>query len=277
MRGFIETVLYLSIGKIDSLFQYPIKGFSGEALPLVKLEPSATFPNDRQFALLKQNDAIIFDPENPVWLHKENFLCTFTNPELMSKYEVSVSRENQDLNLQLFERASGEQVLSPINISTESGRQSFASFFSEKANTPLICVTARKHQFGNTSSSWKLKKDTRTVHIVNKATVEELSEAFGVTLSTTRFRPNIVVDGPPAWSEWAWIDNEICLGSVKMKVISKTVRCDGISVDHRDPESVLDIPKLLVKHFPQHGPYLGVYATVQEGGKIELGDDLSIS
>lgn len=250
--------------------------FPGEALPLVRLEPSATFPHDRQFALLKQNDATQFDPEHPVWLHKENFLCTFTNPELMSKYEISVSSKNQDLDLQLFERVSGEQVLPTINISTESGRQSFASFFSEKANTPLTCVTAANHQFGNTSSSWKLKKDTRTVHIINKATVEELSAACGERLSTTRFRPNIVVDGPPAWSEWGWIDNEIRLGSVKMKVISKTVRCDGISVDPLDPKSVLDIPKLLIEHFPQHGPYLGVYATVEEGGEIGVGDDLSI-
>ncbi|CAJ1934803.1 unnamed protein product [Cylindrotheca closterium] len=277
MNFFIGVVSYLSIGKIESLFQYPIKGFGGEALPLVKLKPSATFPNDRQFALLKKNDVTTFDPENPVWLHKANFLCTFTNPELLSTYEISVFKGNERLDLDLFDRASGEQVLPTINMSTECGRQSFASFFSEKANTPLTCVTAKNHQFGNTSSSWKRKKDTRTVHIVNKATVEELSEAFGVRLYASRFRPNIVVDGPPAWSEWDWIDKEILLGSVKMKVISKTVRCDGISVDPLDHKNVLDIPNLLVKHFPQHGPYLGVYATVEEGGTIKLEDDLSIT
>ena len=247
--------------------------FAGEKLHSVRLEPADAFPNDRQFALLKQNAAIKFDPENPAWLHKENFLCSFTNPELMSRYCISI----EGLNLQLFERSSGEKVLPTIDMSTESGRRSFATYFSEKANTPLTCVTSNNHQFGNTSSSWKLNKDTRTVHIVNKATVDDLSLASGVRLSTLRFRPNVVVDGPPAWSEWSWMNKEIRLGSVKMKVISKTVRCDGVSIDPLIPDNILDIPKLLVEHFPQHGPYLGVYAVVEEGGTIALGDDLSMA
>ena len=38
--------------------------------------------------------------------------------------------------------------------------------------------------------------------------------------------------------------------------------------------SNLDVPALLQKHFPQHGPFLGVYAQVVGGGAVRVGDRL---
>ena len=34
----------------------------------------------------------------------------------------------------------------------------------------------------------------------------------------------------------------------------------------------LDMPGLLQRHFPEHGPYLGVYAQVSTAGTIRVGD-----
>ena len=34
----------------------------------------------------------------------------------------------------------------------------------------------------------------------------------------------------------------------------------------------LDLPRLLTEHFPEHGPYLGVYAQVVAAGRVSLGD-----
>jgi hypothetical protein len=62
-----------------------------------------------------------------------------------------------------------------------------------------------------------------------------------------------------------------------LSVISKTVRCRGVSVDpDDDPPVVLDIPGLLVAHFPTHGPYLGVYAVVDRPGRIAVNDRLEV-
>jgi uncharacterized protein YcbX len=180
-------------------------------------------------------------------------------------------------NLSLFQRSTEQQVLDSIDLSTAEGRQSLASFFSKQSGIPLTCVTADNHQFGNTSSGWKQKKDTRTIHIVNEATVRQLSSSIGVPLDPTRFRPNIVLDGVAPWAEFDWIGKTIQCGTCRLEVISRTVRCDGVSIDPLDyPENVLNIPALLQEHFPQHGPYLGVYAVVQEGGSTSLGDDVSL-
>ena len=296
---------YLSLGNIEGLYRFPVKGFSGESLNSVTIGPSETFQDDRRFAHMKDttittsstttaaaaaaesndnnNNNNKFDPENPIWLHKENFLCSFSDPVLLSQYTVSFDSDSQILNL--HDRVTKEQLLGPIDFSTVTGRQKFANYFSNQINIPLNCVTAataKNHQFGNTSSSWKKNRDTRTIHIINRATVRELSDSIGIDLNPTRFRPNIIIDGPDPWSEWDWIDKCIQFGSsssssAQLEVISKTVRCDGVSVDPLEyPNNVLDIPSLMMKHFPEQGPYLGVYAIVKKGGTITLGDDIKL-
>ena len=62
-----------------------------------------------------------------------------------------------------------------------------------------------------------------------------------------------------------------------MTVLAKTVRCRGVSIDpYRLNEAPLDIPALLVHHFPHQGPYLGVYATIDVPGHLRLGDTLQV-
>ena len=92
-----------------------------------------------------------------------------------------------------------------------------------------------------------------------------------------RFRPNVILDGAlPAWREFEWVGRTVQLGSATLRVIKRTVRCEGVNVDarHGSGAADMDIPSLLARHFPQHGPYLGVYAQVAAGGSgvVRVGD-----
>jgi len=295
---------------ITDLARYAIKGLSGDPLESVMIPGGGvqTFPDDRRFALLKRTNREKFDAADPEWLHKENFLCAFSAPELMagfrSRYEIvddddDVGGDGTRRRLLTLHRrdgeggdASPEPVLGPIDLGVRSGRESLASFFSEKSNEPLVCVTKESDgtvstfQFGNTRAGVKHNPggDTRTVHIVNRATVRELSERTGLDLNAMRFRPNIVVDGLEPWEEFDWVgrtlrvvsedevelpdsDKNANTPSLIVKVLTKTVRCEGIGIDPLDPGSgKLDMPKLLSKNYPEHGPYLGVYASLEVVG-----------
>jgi uncharacterized protein YcbX len=154
------------------------------------------------------------------------------------------------------------------------------------------------HQFGNTSSGVKHNNgDTRTIHIVNENTVRQFSEAIGrhsskdgLRLAATRFRPNIVVDDLEPWAEFDLVGKTIQLLSaseqrssadniLRLRLVSRTVRCAGIGIDPLNPEQgTLDIPKLLTEHFPQYGPYFGVYAVVDgvSGSHIAVGDSFRL-
>ena len=48
--------------------------------------------------------------------------------------------------------------------------------------------------------------------------------------------------------------------------------CHRPGLPPRDSPQCQQVPGLLQKHFPEHGPYLGVYAQVVSGGTIRPGD-----
>lgn len=261
---------YACIMHVTELHRYAVKGLSGDVLSLVDLQ-SGRFPNDRKYALLKADRRW----DEGKWLHKENFLCAFTAPKLLASLESSF--DDGKMLLSVRHRATQEPLLEPVAMNTESGRHALAEFLSKKSGEKVICLASDTFQFGNTSSGVKQRKDSRTVHIVNQNTVDLLANKIGVPLTASRFRPNIVIQGPHAWEEFEWIGKTLQgKGGLRLKVLSKTVRCKGVSVDPLDIDRVLDIPSLLVEHFPEHGPYLGVYAAVESTGSLALGDDLTL-
>lgn len=308
--------------RVTSLDRYPVKGMGPSQLTSVCINNTGeTFPDDRRFALLKKERASKkeFDPQNADWIHKENFLCAFSAPELMAKYACGYSivgsdadvvsyaepwddvsgkgsdnAENTQRLLTIWERdedgkskkGTSDAVLGPIDLAQESGRSDLASFFSSISGEEVVCVAAdskeHTHQFGNTRSGVKARGDTRTVHIINAETVKQFSDAIGCPLNPSRFRPNIVVDGLKPWAEFDLVGKSIAMkresgGEFILDIISTTVRCEGVGVDPLDKSAgVLPIPALLSKHFPQHGPYLGVYAVIREGGKLSIGDTMSL-
>mmetsp|Transcript_19515 Transcript_19515/g.38564 ORF Transcript_19515/g.38564 Transcript_19515/m.38564 type:complete len:404 (-) Transcript_19515:171-1382(-) len=317
--------------RIASLHRYAVKGLSGDSLVSVTLnEGDGTFEDDRRFALLfdsssddnvggDEKDA--FDEANPAWLHKANFLCAFTAPELLATLlteyliESSSSGVRRLLRVRNRSNASSSALLLEADLASTIGREEASKFFSDLCKRKVRCVVATNtsnlkeaeskhtHQFGNTSSGVKNNNgDTRTIHIINSNTVKDFSNRIFRNdtddfLTSTRFRPNIIVDNLEPWAEFDLIGKTIEVikdiddskntspsSSLRLRIVSRTVRCDGVGVDLCKPElGKLDIPKLLVEHFPEYGPYLGVYAIVEKdslkgdsGQRLCVGDSLRV-
>jgi uncharacterized protein len=283
---------------IVGMYRHAVKGLSADSLEQVSLHVGETFPDDRRFALLKK-DMGSFSPNDPEWLHKENFLCAFTAPKLMASLDCSYRMQGTDLAsfglpcdvniaetvtttkrlLTIRDRLSKETLLKDIDLASNEGKEQLTAFLSHHSNEDVVCVTADSkdhfHQFGNIFYGAKATGYTRTIHIINAETVKEISTTFGCHINPTRFRLNIVIQGLAPWEEFNWVGKEIECGGTKLRVIKRTIRCEGINVDPLDPNNDdLDIPGLLTKHYPKYGPYLGVYAQVVEGGIMKIGDSL---
>ncbi len=330
---------------ITSLHRYAVKGLSGDSIKSVKLQQGdGTFEDDRRFALLYGDGVRNFDQNDPQWLHKDNFLCAFTAPELTAtlrtEYKVEANGGKRLLTVWNRHGNNKQAPLLVANLACKVGRDETSTFFSDLSGKKVVCVCAsdvaksstsqsdgssesaksqlsgkHTHQFGNTSSGVKNNNgDTRTIHIVNSNTVRQFSDAIqhdieqdykegidgngkkcdSIQLNPTRFRPNVVVDGLEPWAEFDLIGKTIEVvpnqdnsaegeGTkripLRFRITSRTVRCAGIGVDPLQPElGIIDIPKLLTKHFPQHGPYLGVYAVVDgcSFGSICVGDTFRV-
>jgi len=302
---------------VTKLHRYPVKGLGADALETVQLHSHA-FPDDRRYALWQTDKQ---EWRNDQWRHKENFMCAFTHPQLLARYETSYlivkscsSGDDDDPQQQhqriltLKDRRTNQVPVGPLHLETETGRSALASFLSQQSNQPVRCITSCANgdfHFGNTATGVNKNGDpkARCMHVVFQATVDALAAKMGRPLRATRFRPNIVLQSreAAAFQEFAWIgktleatittrdtsnDNGKNTASggaarprVKLKILNKTVRCQGVSVDPLDdPEHTvpLDIPELLMRHFPEHGPYLGVYCVLEEPGTLSLGDTLRL-
>ena len=121
------------------------------------------------------------------------------------------------------------------------------------------------------------------MHIVNRATIREFSDKISVELNPMRFRPNIIIDGLDPWKEFDLVGRTLRVissdgnhssssnsgGTIILKVLTKTIRCEGVGIDPSSNEEKINIPKLLNNHYPEYGPYLGVYASIE----VTDGDD----
>jgi hypothetical protein len=89
-----------------------------------------------------------------------------------------------------------------------------------------------------------------------------------------RFRPNVLIDGPEAWSEFDWIGNKIALGDVELDVLKRTGRCAATDVDPESGKRDTAIPAVLQRTWG-HTDF-GVYARIAQGGTVSVGDPVIV-
>lgn len=247
---------------VTALYRYPVKGLSPEPLPRVTLEADGTMPADRAFAI--ENGPGRFDPEKPRHLAKINFLMLMRD-ERLATLATSFDDATQTLTIQ----RDGRQVARG-NLTTPIGRQLIEQFLAAYMKGALRgapkIVAAPGHSFSDIAA--------KCLHIVNLASLRELERAAGRTIDPLRFRPNVIVDGLPAWEEFRWLGKAITAGGVGLSVFHRTQRCDATNVDPASGARDMAIPAVLQRTWG-HSDF-GVYAKVAAGGELAVGDQVSV-
>eukprot|EP00930_Biecheleria_cincta_P072484 TRINITY_DN59875_c0_g1_i1.p1 TRINITY_DN59875_c0_g1~~TRINITY_DN59875_c0_g1_i1.p1 ORF type:complete len:322 (-),score=47.21 TRINITY_DN59875_c0_g1_i1:32-973(-) len=266
-------------GRITALHRFPVKGLERDILTACHLKKGDCFPNDRAWGLLRREECQGFNAQSPKWIHKMKFFAACSAGEAMARLKTAYVDATDTFTV--YNSRTGEMLLE-AKLRDDTGCRKVEQFFSKflsdaegkAAEVALIrAAEGRPNQFGNTTSGIEASGDSRTVHLVNLATVRDVDRAIGEVIDPLRFRANILFDGLDPWQEFTWVGRTIAVGDdVRMKVIKRTVRCAATCVDLASATKGTDIPAQLQKHFPEHGPYLGVYAQVVRGGTIRHGD-----
>lgn len=249
--------------RIETIYRYPVKGLTAEALEDVLLTPGETLPQDRRFALA-QGDAP-FDPAAPAWLPKRNFGCLMVNAKLALAHSAFDARSGD-----LLLRIPGQD---PILASTrtEDGRTAVAAaltaYLGEEARGTPRFVEAPGHSFSDVAK--------KVVSIIGLSSLHALERAAGTTLDPLRFRANVYVSGGSPWAEFDWLGREILLGQARLRVVKRIVRCPATEVNPATGDRDAEPPRWLRQHFGHAD--LGVYAEVIEGGRISRGDALEVT
>lgn len=248
--------------EIASLYRYPVKGLSPQKLDSAALMPGETVPWDRAYAI--ENGPGRFDPDQPKYLPKINFLMLMRN-ERLAGLETHFDEATQLLTI----FRDGRQVARG-GLDTRLGRQIIEQFMAgymqgDLKGRPRI-VSAAGHSFSDVSA--------KCLHLVNLASVRHLSKTAGQTLDPLRFRANLYFEGADAWAEKKWIGRKLRAGGAVLAVFDETVRCEATNVNPETAQRDAAIPPTLLRAYGDS--CLGIYAKVAEGGEVKPGDRLEL-
>lgn len=250
---------------ISSIWRYPVKGLTAEHLPTATLMPGQCLPWDRAFALV-QGDAK-FDPANPTWLPKTNFMCLLRNAQI-AKLRAHFDETSKTLTV-----SDSHSATCTANPFTESGQANLTSFliaylgsearFGPNHHAPSFLYVAN-HSFCDHQS--------QVVSLIGLGSLRALEDAAGGERDVRRFRANIYIEDIAPWAEFGWLGKTIRIGDVTLEVQDRIDRCGATTVNPdtaiRDANPVLE----LQRHFGHIE--LGVFAKVLTPGSIKQGDPL---
>jgi uncharacterized protein YcbX len=246
--------------QIAGLYRYPVKGLSPEPLPRVTLGVGQTLPADRRYAI--ENGPSGFDPADPKWLPKSQFLMLMRNERLAGLRTHFEDRRNL-----LTIREGGETAVRG-DLETAEGRAAIEQFFTANfagdLKGPPKILSGGGHSFSDVAR--------KVVSIINLGSVAAIEGVVGQPVHPLRFRANLYVSGWPAWHEFELLERTLAIGEVRLKVVKRIVRCAAVNVDPESAARDLDIPHTLMRRFG-HGD-CGVYAEVIAGGTVGIGDAL---
>jgi uncharacterized protein YcbX len=248
--------------RIEHLYRYPVKGLSAEALEGVEVATGEALPWDRAFALA-QGDAP-FDPSAPVWIAKRNFMC------LMANARAALLRSRFDPRASLLTIAAPDDSSISENPLTMEGRQRLAAwlaaFLGEEARGEPVFHHVPGFMFADDRE--------KLVSLINLASLADLEARQGEARHKLRFRANVYFSGVAAWREHEWIDREILVGGARLRVVKRIVRCKATEVNPLTAERDARPVQELRAHFGHAD--LGVYGKVIEGGKMAVGDAITL-
>lgn len=244
--------------KIQSIYRYPVKGLTPQAMQGATLAPGQPLPADRMYAI--ENGPSGFDPVDPQYFPKQRFLMLMRN-ERLAALDTRYDEASHTLTIRFngAEAARGD-------LRTAEGRTAIEDFFARHSaddlRGPPKVLYSKGHSFSDVAA--------KVVSIINLASVAAVEAAVGAPVDPLRFRGNLYVEGWPAWNEFDLLGQTLAIGDVRLNVVKRIVRCAATNVEPRTGIRDLEIPKTLMQAFGHMD--CGVYAEVTAGGSFAVGD-----
>jgi uncharacterized protein YcbX len=251
-------------GRVTGLYRHPVKGFTPEALDAAVLQPGLCFPCDRLYAV--EDGPSGFDPAAPGHISKMRFAVLAKIPEV-ARVHTQYDEARGELSVEVPGQVSFHAILT-----NATGRRAFADwlqhFLGDLACGRLEVLEAPgDHRFMDSRSGF--------VSVINLASIRALEAAVGMPLNPLRFRGNLYVEGWPAWAENGFMGGALSVGDAKVAVTKPTGRCRAIQVDPHSGVDDIDLVSQLFNHFGH--TIMGVYTSVEQGGRISVGDTVEFS
>ena len=256
------------VGKVESLWRYPVKSMRGEELG----EAFAGYPGvygDRVFAFKSSASPMGFPyftareqrrllQYRPLFRHPDKAACPINLTEADKMGAGPLSADISELM---------------VDVETPHGK-------TLAIDDPVLIEMLRseidqKHQL-TLMRSQRAMTDCRPVSIFSLQSARQLSEETEISIDKRRFRANVYVD---LASDKGFGENELVGRSLKIgpkvvvSVLERDPRCVMITLD---PDTSERTPAILKKVAQAHEGMAGVYGAVIVEGMLHKGDSIEV-
>jgi uncharacterized protein len=258
------------IGKVDSVWRYPVKSMRGEELVEAFAGYSGIY-GDRVFAFKSSASPKGF----PYLTAREQrkllqYRPHFRYPDKAARPINLGEAEKLSPNINPISASAAELM---IDVETPDGKM-FA------IDDPALIDNLRtdideKHELTLLRSD-KAITDCRPLSIFAVQTARRLGEETGVAVDKRRFRANIFVDltSSDGFAEDAFVGRSLRIGSkVVVSILQRDARCMMITLD---PDTGEKEPAILKKVAQAHEGMAGVYGAVLVEGIMQKGDPVEL-
>jgi uncharacterized protein YcbX len=254
------------IGKVESLWRYPVKSMGGEELEEAFASYSGIY-GDRVFAFRSSANHKGF----PYFTAREQrrllqYRPRFRYPDKAARPINVIEAESRNANPLL---ASLAELV--VDVETPDGK-------TLAIDDPALIEMLRadvdpKHQV-SLMQSQRAMTDCRPVSIFSLQSAQQLAEETGTPVDKRRFRANVYVDLASAngFAENELVGRPVRIGSkVVITILERDPRCVIITLD---PDTGEQAPAILKKVAKAHGGMAGVYGAVLVEGMVHKGDSV---
>jgi uncharacterized protein YcbX len=256
------------VGKVDSLWRYPVKSMRGEELE----EAFAGYPGvygDRIFAFKSSASPSGF----PYFTARDQRRLLQYRPRF--RFPDKAARP---VNLTQADKMGAGPLsadISELMVDIETPEGKTLAIDDPTLVNVLLSEIEQKHRL-TLMRSHRAMTDCRPVSIFSLQSAQQLSEETESPIDKRRFRANVYLD---LTSDQGFGENQLVGCSLKIgpkvivKVLERDARCAMITLD---PDTAERTPALLKKVAQAHEGTAGVYGAVIIEGMLHKGDSVEL-
>ena len=254
------------VGKVDSLWRYPVKSMRGEELEEAFVGFSGIY-GDRLFAFSSSASPKGF----PYFTGREQKEMLRYSPRFRNR--TSAARPiNLDDAMSLAPGVTPLYAdLADLVVDVETPAGEVLAIDDPAMITSLAANMDGKHELTLLRSERALT-DCRPVSLFSIQTAKTLGDELGIDVDKRRFRANIYLDleAEEGFGEDAFVGRTLRIGSrVTISVLERDPRCKMITLD---PDTAESNPKILRAVAQGHDNMAGVFGAVMVEGLLKSGD-----
>ena len=285
----------MSIGKVSSIFRYPVKSMSGESLASVSVAAHG-IPGDRAWAVRDEVRGGIRGGKKIPQLMQLSAHYANEPKESGSSPAVitlpsgeTIGTGDSVINSTLSAALEHEVSLWPLLKAEmldhyrrgapnhEDIEAEMREMFAREPDEPLPDFSVFPPELMEYESPPGTYFDAFPLLIMSKASLASMQRARAESaFDVRRFRPNFLIDETAAgvdFPEQAWEGTRLQIGSVILKTEVICPRC--VMTTHGFAELPKD-PGIMRALVSENGGNLGLYASVESPGTISTGDKLTL-